>query len=311
MKRKLKRKVKLIYLNLFEYYNKIYLKLCLNKKNKDLSCDKKLCSKLSGERIVILAPHVDDETIGCGGAMIKYLEEHKEIFIVYLTNGAKQGSSKNKNDVKLERMKEAMNIADALKINQNHLYFLDGEDGDLLNSHIVDELHEILKTIEPDTIFIPGLLDTHIDHYAVTDILYKIYQKNPEWFKDLNLFLYESQSPTTTSYANVCLDISKEIEFKKSLFKIFKSQPSDFLFSISLSNLNGVSLGQNVFCENYIKTSFVKYFNFYKKNFQSVDDYLTIKSKLIPHGDSSTLVKSYNSSLENKKIYNKYFNDME
>src|SRR5919108_3307323 len=45
-----------------------------------------------GERVVILAPHMDDEVIGCGGTLRKHVLNGADVTVVFLTDG-RYGSS--------------------------------------------------------------------------------------------------------------------------------------------------------------------------------------------------------------------------
>jgi hypothetical protein len=44
---------------------------------------------LTGKRLLVLAPHPDDETIGCGGSLVLHKEAHDPVKVIFLTNGAK------------------------------------------------------------------------------------------------------------------------------------------------------------------------------------------------------------------------------
>jgi hypothetical protein len=45
-------------------------------------------SKLPGERPLVIAPHPDDETLGCGGAIATWTTAGVQPDIVFLTDGA-------------------------------------------------------------------------------------------------------------------------------------------------------------------------------------------------------------------------------
>src|ERR1043166_7647856 len=40
-----------------------------------------------GKKIVVLAPHMDDEVIGCGGTLCKHVRNGAEVIVVYMTDG--------------------------------------------------------------------------------------------------------------------------------------------------------------------------------------------------------------------------------
>ena len=302
MNRFLRNILKNVYVGGFGVINTFYYPLYSFLNKKCICKTKHLVDSLKGDKVLVLAPHVDDDMIGCGGAIINYLKNNKQIHIAYLTNGAKQGSFENKDFIISERRQEAINVANVLNINNNNLYFLNSEDGNLVNQAMSDELFTIISNIKPDVIFLPVLLDSHLDHYAVTKKLYEVYEKYPNAFDGIELYLYEVQSPFTTNNSNVHLDISETLEQKKELLKQYASQPSDFSFVGSLAKINGVCFGKKIYCENYIYTSPSRYFKFYIKYFKDINKYLQIKTKLVGHGHNGTLIRSYESSMKEKQI---------
>src|SRR5687768_15150977 len=48
---------------------------------------------LRGERLLVLAPHPDDEVIGCGGLIAQHLREHRSVRIVIATDGGEGGEA--------------------------------------------------------------------------------------------------------------------------------------------------------------------------------------------------------------------------
>ena len=52
---------------------------------------------LTGKRVLVLAPHPDDETFGCGGSLALHAEAGDPVKVVFLTNGA-AGEASGKTD---------------------------------------------------------------------------------------------------------------------------------------------------------------------------------------------------------------------
>src|SRR5947208_7699287 len=48
---------------------------------------------LRGERLLVLAPHPDDEVIGCGGLLALHLAEGRKVHVVVATDGAQAGDA--------------------------------------------------------------------------------------------------------------------------------------------------------------------------------------------------------------------------
>jgi len=298
--------LKPVVLKVFDAINELYFTAIIGVKRKELLENNKLYKSLDGERILVLAPHVDDDIIGCGGAILKYLAKGKKVFIAYVTDSGKRGrEGYSREEIKNERKHEAIKVGQALGLVDENLFFLNGMDGDLINSNITEALTQAIEAAKPDTIFLPVLLDTHADHFGVTDKLCAFYEQYPQMLKGVRLYLYESQSPITQVYSNISLDITDWFQTKKELLSYYKSQGGDFRFITSLNKINGLLFGGKTICEVFISTNMDKYYSFYKKYFKDYNAYLDIKKNLVANHDSRYLIKSYKSSMKYKKLLKK------
>ena len=117
-------------------------------------------------RILVLAPHPDDDLIGCGGSLIKHEKAGAIISIAYITSG--EAGSKSLGTI---RESEAIKACAQLGINANHLHFLHESDGGIVvGPKIVSEVVEIIRKGKPDIIYLPHKYDNHPDHLATHQI---------------------------------------------------------------------------------------------------------------------------------------------
>lgn len=98
-----------------------------------------------GERVLILAPHPDDESLCCGGLIREALQRGAEVHVVWLTSGdgfewdaalldrTLSPSPPDLRDLALTRMAEARQAASALGLHPSHLHFLCYPDRGLLH----------------------------------------------------------------------------------------------------------------------------------------------------------------------------------
>lgn len=105
----------------------------------------KLPQITSSDRILILAPHIDDETIGAGGIILESLEQKAKVKIVYMTNGDDSIGTYFKEEKKLdlgpeefikigeERMQEGRKAMAALGLTQENLTLLGYPDQGLMS----------------------------------------------------------------------------------------------------------------------------------------------------------------------------------
>ena len=102
------------------------------------------------KKVLVIAPHPDDETLGCGGLLLKHKNSKDKIYCVFLTNF----SIKNKNYIK--RKKEIQKVAKAYKFNK---YFISKFEPSSLEKidkkKIIGFMKEIINEIRPDKLLVP------------------------------------------------------------------------------------------------------------------------------------------------------------
>ncbi|CAA7599590.1 Putative deacetylase LmbE-like domain protein [Acididesulfobacillus acetoxydans] len=286
----------------FDLGNTVYFRRLFRLNRKEIEARCRVVEHLPGRRIAILAPHCDDEIIGCGGAILSYLQDQKEVFIIYLTDGQKQGSTADAATVRKERREEGLAVGASLGLPQGHIYFLGGTDGDLLHSHLDAALAQTLREIRPDTLFVPVILDNHPDHYAVSKLLCRVYAGEPAFLRESSVFLYEAQSPLTLFHANICLKINRFYARKTELLSHYKSQPYSFKFIANLNRANGLYLGPDQFCESFLATNMEAYEAFVRRHFADDAVYFRLKDHFKSNRHSGSLICSYNSSRRYKDL---------
>ncbi len=180
-----------------------------------------LMEKPEGSRILVLAPHPDDDVMGCGGVVHKHHLAGDSIVAVYLTDGRKGGSGEEPEDqVARLRQEEARKAADILGIDR--LVFLDNEDETLSHApETVQRLAAVLEEARPDVVYVPFLLDGHPDHRAANEILAGAMKT----YRDFTIYGYEIW---TLLVPNCSVDISDVLEVKKSALEQFETQTSRF-----------------------------------------------------------------------------------
>lgn len=178
--------------------------------------------KNKGRRILFVAPHVDDETIGAGGTLIKHGKNEDEISCVYMADGSGAVSDLSKKELVEERKREAFRIRDL--IGMKDVKFMDIPDGEVFaDEETVNRFIDILNEVEPYIIYMPFLVDGHIDHVNSSRIVIEALREwNPK-FKQI--YMYEVNTRIRPEKINNIVIMDKE-EFKEKdeLYKAFESQ---------------------------------------------------------------------------------------
>ena len=123
------------------------------------------------KRALVIAPHPDDETLGCGGTMALLADGGAAVTVLTVTDGeATRGSRLGPEETGRVRRTEAERAAAAVGATAGFLGLPDGglskQIGEL-SARIGAEIEEI----EPEAVFAPWLLDGTADHRAVSEAL--------------------------------------------------------------------------------------------------------------------------------------------
>ena len=129
------------------------------------------------DKIVVFAPHPDDETLGCGGTIAKKSEEGHEISVVFLTDGRnclKELGVLKPSPLELKeiRKREAKRAAEILGVPSENLIFLDIEDGMLRDNKRTaqEKITEVLTTF-PKSVYLPQEREFHVDHRVTNHLV--------------------------------------------------------------------------------------------------------------------------------------------
>ena len=175
--------------------------------------------EIEAERVLVLSPHPDDETFGCGGTLKKI---SGKIRIIFLTDGAKGADP-------VVREEEAKKAAQILGI--KNLQFLRYPDGELAeDQEKIKKIKKIIEDFRPKKIFVPILTDTHLDHQATAKILRKALLKSK--FSG-EIWSYEIWSPL---FANRIVNID-ETE-KERAMQAYQSQIGERDYVSAVKGLN-------------------------------------------------------------------------
>lgn len=129
---------------------------------------------------LVLAPHQDDETLGCGGLIALLREQNKEVFVLFITDGS--GSHPHSKQYPAERLsalrkEEALKAVQVLGVSQGNVFFLNKKDGALPAEgetgfeQNAAQLHVLITLLSPDLVLVPYERDPHRDHRATWQML--------------------------------------------------------------------------------------------------------------------------------------------
>ena len=185
--------------------------------------------------VLVIAPHPDDESIGCGGALCKHADAGHRTVAVYLTSGELGLKRLAREEAWRIREREAQRAARILRILE--VKFLRGPDWSVADKRkqLSKEVSVIVERELPDLIYLPHPGEWHPDHKAALPILRLALAKSG--CKPPALRGYEVWTPLT-EYDHV-EDISRVFPRKLSALRAHRSQLAEFDYVRAVRGLNG------------------------------------------------------------------------
>lgn len=166
-------------------------------------------------KVIVLAPHPDDEALGCAGTLMLLRRKGVSSTIVFITNGERL-YEKPSTAISEKRRNEGLMASEILGCDVP--LFLNIPDGEVSQhaDQIYHTLHDLIKIKKPDVIFSPSPIDYHADHIATSRIVLKLLN-NMDGFR---VSFYEIYS---TIRFNYLIDITEVAEQKKRIIKTYRT----------------------------------------------------------------------------------------
>lgn len=133
------------------------------------------------DKVLIVAPHPDDEVLGCSGLIQRLLREGKQVDVVILSGGGKSHADCCKIDEATlieSRRNLSRKAAKVLGLPLENLHFLDYPDGSIaFDCSETDHLKKLIKTLQPKAIFVPHKGEGWSDHLEAGRIVWALVGK--------------------------------------------------------------------------------------------------------------------------------------
>jgi len=174
-------------------------------------------------RVIVLAPHPDDEAIGCAGSILKHVGCGDRVSIVIATDGRRSQMIADPTKMSEQRRKEAAAAAEIL--GDVRVEWLGLREGDWDLRELQSRLEALLDEIEPDVIYAPSRIDFHPEHHRVAHALalaLDSHRSVPP--RSLDVRIYSVQVPLTPALSNLVVDVSDVAERCHAVLRSYASQ---------------------------------------------------------------------------------------
>lgn len=139
---------------------------------------KELDIKNVGNRVLVVAPHPDDEVLGCAGLVQRMLNIGRQVDVVILSGGGRShaGCCCIGEEVLVARRRElSQSAARIMGLPPDQLHFLDYPDGGInYDCGETVKLQQLIATLSPTAIFVPHRGEGWSDHIAAGNIVRKL-----------------------------------------------------------------------------------------------------------------------------------------
>ena len=175
------------------------------------------------QEILVLAPHPDDETFGCGGTIRMIVQSGGQVDVVFMTRGELGCEAPATSDELAQRELAQVRTHEAQEacrlLGVRDVFFLDGRDGRLASQpELVAPLRRVLQERPYRRVFCPWWGDSHEDHRATCQLLEMALK---EAAMSMEVWLYEVWTPLEP---NMSITIDDTMEAKRAAIGVYRSQ---------------------------------------------------------------------------------------
>lgn len=194
---------------------------------------------LSNQSLFIIAPHPDDEVLGCGGLIKKIKDNGGKVYVLFLTVGDTQDYRKEGLSTGSERLREIERVAKYMKYDDYRIAFQGNQYhlrlDQLAQLELMKELENgplSLNKLKPGIVATPYFSDYNQDHRAATMALFGATRPTPDDQKPLTKIILGYESVPTAGWwdagkqnMNFYLHLSKkELDAKMKGLELYTSQ---------------------------------------------------------------------------------------
>lgn len=181
--------------------------------------------------VLVIAAHPDDETLGCGGAILRHRQAGDSVYWAIVTE-AKSGSWSE--EVIAAKAAEVAAVAAAYGIEKFwKLGFPTVKLDNIEQALLIQSIRDVVAAVRPAVVYLVHQGDVHTDHYAVfTAVLSVLKAFNMRQFGVERILSFETLSSTEAAPAlanrvflpTVFLDISAMIDEKLAIMALYVSE---------------------------------------------------------------------------------------
>lgn len=200
-------------------------------------------------KVLFIAVHPDDETLGCGGTILKHKTQGDKIYWVTVTNATKNHPLHFRDEFVefrsqlVDSISQAYGFDETVKLDfpTQMLHTVDLKD-------FITRIDSEFKRIQPNIIYMPFRGDVHSDHRATFDAVYACTKSFRKPFIE-KIYMIEALSetefapaiPGDTFVPNVYVDITDYMDRKMEIMSMYEKEVMAEPYPRSLSSIQALA----------------------------------------------------------------------
>lgn len=205
-------------------------------------------------KILVVSVHPDDETLGCAGTLLKHVENGDEIFWMIITKvdtsvGFKKEFVSDRK-VQIDTVSKMYNIKKVFELGflTTRLHLIDFNE-------LINKISLVMNEIKPEIVYMNNRTDVHTDHQIAAKAVISC-TKSFRYSFIKKILMYECVSETEIAppfvenafLPNVFSDITKYMDKKLEIMKVYKSEVQEVPLPRSIENIKAVATYRGASC---------------------------------------------------------------
>lgn len=198
-------------------------------------------------KVLVVSVHPDDETLGCGGTLLKHQQQGDELYWLIITEPATESGYTR--DFQEKRKIEVAGVAEAYAFKKMfQLGFPSARLHAIDFGLMLDKVAAVIQEVKPEILYMVNRTDVHTDHQVAARVLVSATKsfRNPFLKK---ILMYECLSETEMVPAlpenifmpQVYSDITPFLERKLEIMQLYESELALPPFPRSLENIKALA----------------------------------------------------------------------
>ena len=193
-------------------------------------------------RILVVATHPDDETLGCGGTLLKHKANGDKIHWLICTTLNKSHNYYQNREKEISKVSKFFNFDSV-----HNLRFETTKMDQYKMVEIIEKISKVINKVKPNIIYLPFKEDVHTDHKKIFEASYSC-TKSFRYPFIKKIYMMETLSETEFAPStkkdsfvpNTFVDISKYMDKKIQIMKVYKSEIGKFPFPRSVRSIKAL-----------------------------------------------------------------------